>query len=52
MGEGRHDGVALGCAAGAGKNHVEFVTEGVGGALRAVAKLVRDVPAGGRGVVL
>ena len=40
MGEGRDDGVALGGAVGAGRNHVEFVTEGVGGALRAVVKWV------------
>ena len=36
-------------AVGAGKNHVEFVTQGVGGPVRAVANLVGDVPAGGRG---
>ncbi len=34
---------------GAGKGHVEFITEGVGGPVRAMAKLVGDVPAGGRG---
>ena len=28
---------------------MELVIEGVGGAVRAVAKLVGDVPAGGRG---
>ena len=36
-------------AVGAGKNHVEVVTQGFGRTVRAVAKLVRDVPAGGRG---
>jgi hypothetical protein len=46
VGEGRDYGVALGGAVGAGKDHVEFVTEGVGGAVRAVAKLVGDVPEG------
>ena len=49
VGEGRDKGVALGGAVGAGKNHVEFVTQGVGGPVRAVAKLVGDVPAGGQG---
>ena len=49
VGEGRDNGVALGGAVGAGKNHVEFVTQGVGGPVRAEAKLVGDVPAGGRG---
>jgi hypothetical protein len=49
VGEGRDYGVALGGVVGAGKDHMEFVTEGVGGAVRAVAKLVGDVPAGGRG---
>ena len=34
---------------GSGKNHVEFVTQGFGRAVRAVAKLVEDVPAGGLG---
>ncbi len=34
---------------GAGELHVEVVTQGVGGAVRAVAKLVGDVPVGGRG---
>jgi len=52
VGEGRDYGVAEGGVVGAGKDHMEFVTEGVGGALSAVAKLVGDVPAGGRGVVL
>ena len=28
---------------------MEFVTQGVGGAVRTVAKLIGDVPAGGRG---
>jgi hypothetical protein len=49
VGEGRDDEVALGGAVGTGKNHVEFVTESVVGAVGAVAKLVRDVSAGGRG---
>ena len=49
VGEGRDDGLPLGSAVGAGKNDVEFVTQGVGGPVRAVAKLVGDVPAGGRG---
>ena len=48
VGEGRNYGVALGGVVGAGKDHVELVTEGVGGAVRAEAKLVGDVPAGGR----
>jgi hypothetical protein len=34
---------------GAGKNHVEFVTQGFGRTVRAVAKWVGDVPACGRG---
>ena len=38
VGEGRDNGVALGGAVGAGKNHVEFVTDGVGRAVRTVAK--------------
>jgi hypothetical protein len=42
VGEDRDDGVKLRGAGGAGKNHVEFVTEGVGGQ-------VGDVPAGGWG---
>jgi hypothetical protein len=49
VGEGRDYGVALGGVVGAGKDHVEFVTEGVGGSVRAVAKLVGDVPVGGWG---
>ena len=49
VGEGRDYGVALGGVVGADKDHVEFVTEGVGGAVRTVAKLIGDVPAGGRG---
>jgi hypothetical protein len=49
VGEGRGYGVALWGVVGAGKDHMEFVTEGVGGAVRAVAKLVGDVPAGVRG---
>jgi hypothetical protein len=35
VGEGRGYGVALGGVVGAGKDHMEFVTEGVGGAVRA-----------------
>jgi hypothetical protein len=46
VGEGRDYVVSLGGVVGAGKDHVEFVTEGVGGAVRAVAKLVGDVPEG------
>ena len=34
---------------GAGKDHVEFVTQGAWGAVRTVAKLVGDVPSGCRG---
>ena len=49
VGEGRDYVVSLGGVVGAGKDHVEFVTEGVGGAVRAVAKLVGDVPVGGWG---
>ena len=49
VGEGRGYGVALWGVVGAGKDHMEFVTEGVGGAVRTVAKLIGDVPAGGRG---
>ncbi len=49
MGEGRDCGLALGGVVGAGKGHLEFVTEGVGGPVRAMAKLVGDVPAGGQG---
>ena len=49
VGEGRNNGVALGGSVGAGKNHVELVIQGVKRAVRAVAKLVGDVPAGGRG---
>ena len=52
VGEGRDDGLPLGSAVGAGKNDVEFVTQGVGGAVTAVAELVGDVPAGCREVEL
>jgi hypothetical protein len=41
--------IALRGVVGAGKNRVEFITQGVGGAVRAVAELVGNVPAGGRG---
>ena len=49
VGEGRDYGVAEGGVVGAGKDHMEFVTEGVGGAVRSVAKFVGDVPACGQG---
>ncbi len=52
VGEGRDNGVALRGAVGAGKNHKELVTRGVGRAVREVAKLVGDVPVGGLGVEL
>jgi hypothetical protein len=44
VGEGRDNGVALGGLVGAGKNHVELVIQGVERAVRAVAKLVGEVP--------
>ena len=47
--EGRDDRGVLRGAVGAGELHVEVVNKGVGRAVRAVAKLVGDVPVGGRG---
>ncbi len=47
--EGRDDGGVLRGAVGAGELHVEVVNQGVGRAVRAVAKLVGDVPVGGLG---
>ncbi len=47
VGESREGGSAQGSAVGAGEDHMEFVAKGVGGAVRTVTELVREVPAGG-----